>query len=73
MPVGLSYESVGRLGGCVELDSVPDRLNVKAPSLLVTVAVLVQLVPWSISVMVADTSRVGGHGPNTEPTRLILV
>ena len=41
----------------------------KAPSPLMTVAVLVA---WSILVMIASTSRVGGHGPNTKPLRFIL-
>ena len=49
--------------------AVSDRLNVKAPSPLMTVAVLVA---WSILVMIAGTSRVGGHGPNTKPFRFIL-
>ena len=47
-----------------------NRLSVKAPSPLVTVAVLVA---WSTVVMIAYTSRVGGHGPNTRHNRFILV
>ena len=50
--------------------AVSDRLNVKAPSPLVTVAVLVA---WSILVMIAGTSRVGGHGPNTKPFRSTIL